>query len=432
MIRRPLTLASLVLLAAGMTAAARLATAQSDGIQTNAPIDSSGTFEVGGIDVDVRGKTAEQAREDGWKIAQRRGWDKLSQRLTGHGGSLPDSTLNDIVAGIIIEREEIGPNRYIARLGVLFRRDKAGAILGVRSQITRSPPMLVIPLQWSGGAATTLERKTAWTEAWDRFRTGDSSIDYVRVSGTGPDALLLNAGQADRRGRNWWRSTLDQYGASDVLVPEVRLQRQWPGGPIIATFIANHGPDNQEIDRFSLRVENPGGLRALLDEGVKRLDAIYQRALSNGVLQRDSGLADRPPEPQPEPDETTDAAATTAPAEQPDTSNAPTAPVTATSVINIQFDTPSVSAVTGSEAALRAVPGVRSAATSSLALGGVSVMRVGYDGTPAALAAALSARGWQVQQGGNTLRIRRGGGNNGAQPSERDSGGAASGNSGGE
>ena len=430
MIRRPLTLASLVLLAAGVTGAARLATAQSGGIQTNAPIDSSGTFEVGGIDVDVRGKTAEQAREDGWKIAQRRGWDKLSQRLTGHGGSLPDSTLNGIVAGIIIEREEIGPNRYIARVGVLFRRDKAGAILGVRSQITRSPPMLVIPLQWSGGTATTLERKTAWAEAWDRFRTGDSSIDYVRVGGTGPDALLLNAGQADRRGRNWWRSTLDQYGASDVLVPEVRIERQWPGGPIIATFIANHGPDNQEIDRFSLRVENAGGLRALLDEGVKRLDAIYQRALSNGVLQRDNGLAERPPEPQPEPDEAVDVTAT--PISQPTASGTSDTPVTATSVINIQFDTPSVSAVTGSEAALRAVPGVRSAATSSLALGGVSVMRVGYDGTAAALAAALSARGWQVQQGGNTLRIRRGGGNSGAQPSERDSGGAASGNSGGE
>ncbi|WP_246586995.1 heavy-metal-associated domain-containing protein [Stakelama flava] len=410
MIRRPLIFCSLAVLAAGVGGVARFATAQSGGVVTNAPIDSAGTFEVGGIDVDVRGKTAEQAREDGWRIAQRKGWDKLSQRLTGKGGSLPDSTLNNIVAGIVIEREEIGPDRYIARLGVLFRRDKASSILGVAQRMTRSPPMLVIPLQWSAGTATTLERKTAWNQAWDRFRTGNSAIDYVRVSGTGPDPLLLNAGQADRRGRNWWRSTLDQYGASDVLVPEVRIERQWPGGPIIATFIAGHGPDNQEIDRFSLRVENSDGLGALLDEGVKRLDAIYQRALSNGALQRDSGLANRPPRIEETDDSQADVSQQAQPI-PPLPSDTPSA--SASSVVNVQVDTPSVAAVTGAESAMRAIPGVRSAATSSLALGGVSVMRVSYDGTVSGLATALQARGWQVQQAGNTLRVRRGGGNGG-------------------
>jgi hypothetical protein len=51
---------------------------------------------------------------------------------------------------------------------------------------------------------------------------------------------------------------------------------------------------------------------------------------------------------------------------------------------------------------------VRSAQTASLALGGVSVMRVTYEGDIGVLASALSARGWQVQQGLGTLRIRRG------------------------
>ena len=77
------------------------------------------------------------------------------------------------------------------------------------------------------------------------------------------------------------------------------------------------------------------------------------------------------------------------------------------SVFNVQFDTPDVNAVNAGEAALRAVPGVSAAQTASLALGGVSVMRVGYGGDLATLAAALQARGWQVQQGPGTLRIRR-------------------------
>ena len=56
---------------------------------------------------------------------------------------------------------------------------------------------------------------------------------------------------------------------------------------------------------------------------------------------------------------------------------------------------------------MRGVPGVRSAQTTSLALGGMSVMRVVFDGDPARSRAALEARGWQVLGSGTTLRIRR-------------------------
>jgi hypothetical protein len=73
----------------------------------------------------------------------------------------------------------------------------------------------------------------------------------------------------------------------------------------------------------------------------------------------------------------------------------------------IQYDSPGVGAVSSSEAALRAIPGVSAANTSSLALGGVSVMSVTYSGSLTALRQQLESRGWQVQEGPGTLRIRR-------------------------
>ncbi|MCU4295761.1 heavy-metal-associated domain-containing protein, partial [Brevibacterium permense] len=76
--------------------------------------------------------------------------------------------------------------------------------------------------------------------------------------------------------------------------------------------------------------------------------------------------------------------------------------------VTVQFETPDAGAVASTEAAVRGVPAVRSAVTTSLALGGVSLMRLTYDGDPAALAAALQARGFQVSGGGQSLRIRRG------------------------
>lgn len=366
------------------------------------PIDASGSFEVSGVQVDVKGKDADAARQGGWRIAQRKGWEMLSERLTGKKSTLGDSALDALVTGIVVEREQIGPTRYIARLGVLFDRAKAGGILGVSTVVTRSPPMLLVPLEFSGGVGRVFERETAWSRAWNRFRSGGSTIDYVRLRGTGPDAMLVNAGQTLRRGRNWWRMVLDQYGASDVLVAEVQLRREYPGGPIVGVFAANHGPDRRPITSFALRVDNGDSLDALLDAGIQRLDQAYQKALASGLLRTDAVLAMRPPRVKTAEELAAEAAALAAPTPTPTVSSAATASYT------VQVETPSAAALTASEAAVRGVPGVRSAATTSLALGGISVMRVTYDGSQSSLRAALEGRGWQVQEGPGVLLIRRG------------------------
>lgn len=388
-------------LAAALLAGAGYVSAQIEGEDRGAaPIDSSGDFEVGGVTVDTTGKTAEAARLAGWRIAQRKAWNLLSRRLTGANGSLADGALDSIVTGIVVENEQIGPGRYIARLGVLFDRARAGQILGVATTFTRSPPMLVIPVMWSGGSGQVFERTTPWQQAWARYRTGNSVIDYVRPVGTGSDPLLLNVGQTGRRGRGWWRTVLDQYGASDVVMPEARLYRQYPGGPIIGVFTAFHGPDRVPLARFTLRAPDANGLNALLDAGVARLDEAYQSASRGGALNPDAMLA---PPPKPE--------ATPTPTPTPTPSGTdPIGDIIAASggqTIQVQFDTPTVGAVTSAEAAVRGIPGVSSASTASLALGGVSVMRVTFAGDVAALRTALEARGWTVQEGGGTLRIRR-------------------------
>jgi len=74
--------------------------------------------------------------------------------------------------------------------------------------------------------------------------------------------------------------------------------------------------------------------------------------------------------------------------------------------VTVQYDTPGTSSVANSEALIRSLPGVRSASTTSLALGGVSLMRVFVD-DPAAFATALRSRGFEVSGSGAALRIRR-------------------------
>lgn len=381
------------------------ALAQLEGGRGVAPVDSSGSYEVSGIQVDVEAKTAEDARYGGWRIAQRKAWVQLSRRL-GRGDALvSDGTLDQVVSGIVIENEQIGPTRYIARLGVLFDRTRAGSLLGIAAYSDRSRPMLVLPLQISGGVGTVFEQRNPWQEAWARYRTGNSSIDYVRPAGNGADSLLLNAGQVSRPGRGWWRTILDQYGAQDILIPIVRLYRSYPGGPIVGQFQARHGPDNALIGSFALRVGSAAGLPALLDAGVTRLDGVYQRALRQGALGFDPSLSP-PPEPE--------VAPTDVPGELGDTDTTlaeivgDTGPATAGIQVTLQYESPSATSVANTESLLRSIPGVRSAATNSLALGGESLMRVLYDGDPEALRAALQVRGYQVTGSGASIRIRRG------------------------
>ena len=400
----PLLLAALALLGVGGAVYAQLE-GSDRGI---APIDSASTFEVTGIDVDVVAADGQKAREEGWREAQQKGWRALWAKTNGRplseAPALNDSALNAMVAGIVVEQEQIGPKRYIATLGVLFDRARTGELLGVGGIVHRSAPMLVIPVMQTGSSFQSFESRNAWQAAWARFRTGNSAVDYVRPVGNGIDPLLLNAAQTGRPGRAWWRMLLDQYGAADVLVAEVRLQRLWPGGPAIGTFTARHGPDNAVLGQIVLRVENSAAIPHLLDEGVRRLDALYSAALTAGELRPDPSLI----VPEAPPVEATPEEPTAETAETPAvTTPVPTA---GTTTFSIQVDTPDAAAVSAAELGVSRVRGVTSAITTSLALGGTSVMRVTFAGDSAAMQAALQQQGWQVSGSGTSLRIAKGGG----------------------
>ena len=381
--------------------AGALVYAQIEGDRGIPPIASGGDFEVSGVKVDGSGKNADEARSNAWRDAQRKGWQKLWSQMNRSGAApkLSDSALDGIVSAIVVENEQIGPRRYIATLGVLFDRARAGELLGVSGSILRSAPMLVVPIYISGGSAQTFENRTPWQAAWARYRTAESIVDYIRPYGSGADSLLLNAAQSGRRSRTWWRVILDQFGAADVVIPVVQIERQYPGGPITGRFAARFGPDSRLLGTFTLRARSSDGLAAMLDQGIRRLDRIYAGAVRSGELRPDSSLIiEKPVEIIEEMlDET---AASDIPVESGGLTPA-------AQTISIQFDTPDVAAVQAGERLVRGIPGVISASTASLALGGTSVMQVNAEIDIDALRGALEARGYRVQQGAGVLRISR-------------------------
>lgn len=412
-----------LLLAAVLLCAALVAqvlSAQVEGDRGIAAVTSSSDIEVTGIEVDVTGDTPEEARENGWREAHKKAWEKID------GPAMPDGQLQSMVSAVVIEKERIGPRRYIATLGVIFDRARAGRYLGGNAQRSRSAPMLLVPLTVSGGAAMIYEQRNPWQRAWAEFQAGSSRIDYVRPSGSGGDSLLLTSGQIGRRSRLWWRNILDEFQAADVIVPIAELSYQYPGGPVTGRFTARYGPDNEYLDSFSLNAPNSDAVPAMLEQAVRRFDDIFARALTDGklrpnpTLRYDSGDADpvlqrlieigRAAEAR---ERAARAAAASGSSDSSDSGDGAAQPApepTQAAVVSsfvVQFASPDAGAIDATLAAVRATPGVRGAVTSSLAIGGTSVMNVSYGGDIAQLAAALRSRGFTVTQGSNALAISR-------------------------
>ena len=394
---RLLLTAAAIVAGCGLAAAALEAQIES-GERGILPIDSSGTLEIGGIKVDVGGKDAEEARFNGWRIAQREGfralWAKQHKRPIGEAPRLSDSTLDTLVSSIVVEQEQIGPNRYIATLGVLFDRARAGELLGLGGEVRRSAPMMLIPVLITAGSPLSVEQRNPWQRAWAQFRTAQSPVDYVRPSGLGPDPLLINAAQTRRPGRGWWRNVLDYYGAAGILVAEARLHRAYPGGPAVAHFTARHGADGELLGSFTLRAGSSADLPRMMSEGVARMDRIFSAALAAGLLRRDPTLITIEPPP---------------PVEEEDATAKPAVPA---QLVQIQILTRSEEAYNSAFAAIRGIGGVESVAPRTAAIGGWSLLLVNYRGERQALAAALAARGWAVSEVGGSIRV-----NPGAPPS---------------
>jgi hypothetical protein len=387
--------------------------AQVGGDRGYQPVAASTDIEVSGIQVDVKGKSPEDARLNGWKEAQRLAWQKIG------GPKIPESQLEGLVSAIVVERERLGPRRYIATLGVIFDRARAGGLLGREGERAHSAPMLTMPVLISGGTETMFEVRNPWQRAWAESQMGASGIDYVRPSGAGGESLLLTYGQTGRRSRAWWNDILDEFGAADVLIPIANLTYTYPGGPVEGRFTARYGPDSKYLGEFRMRVEDPDEVPAMLQRAVRRFDALFTQALDEGLLRPDPTLSMGGVDMSPQVRALIDAArraeeaaasqgevvpGVTGPTATP--SATPDAPA-ALGTYTVQVSTPNPAAVDSALGSVRGASGVRGVATSSIAIGGTSVLRVTYLGDINGLAAALRAAGWNVTVGSTALAITR-------------------------
>ena len=359
--------------------------------------DSAGAYAVGGIAVDTSGKTTNDARMQAYRIAQHKAWPLLWARLSGqppvNAPKLSDGAIDAMVAGIEIQGEQFSTTRYIAKLGVVFDRARASSYFTTGVGSVHSPPMLLLPVQIDGGVRLIYQAKTPWLAAWQRYRDAVTPIDYVQAQGTPGDNILLTGYQARRDDRPLWRNILNRFKAVDVLIAEVKLDHDYPGGPVSATFIARHGPDATELGRFGLRTSAADGLAAMLDEGVRKIDAIYGDALRNGQLRSEADLTT---ELNPVGSIGTDFGVTTE-----------SGGAVPSGGVDAEVITPDAASWNAIETLLRGTPTVTGVSLTSLSLGGTSRISIRHSDSFDMLAYQLDQRGLRLAPSTGGLLLRK-------------------------
>jgi hypothetical protein len=318
---------------------------------------------VGGVEVDTSGRSLNEARLNGWREAQRLAWPALWARLSGQpqarAPSLSDSALDSIVSAIEVEREQLGANRYVASLAVVFDRARAAQYLGNLANLASSPPFLLMPVLQDAGVRMAYEPDSPWLQAWLRLRAGETPVDYVRIRPSPADTLLLSAWQAERRNLRQWRVIVDRYQVADIVMPELILERSWHGGPVSALLIARFGPSGRELGRVRL-LNRAGDVNALLDEAVRQADRFYIGALRAGQLLPDPTLME--------------------PVEEVRIAEAPAIGGAAVAMempgMRVRVPSPDDATLRGFEQALRTIPGVASVRLVTMALGAESIVEL--------------------------------------------------------
>ena len=164
---------------------------RSTGDRGIAAVASSGDIQIGGIEVDVTGKTArKRARRAG---ARRSGW--RGKRLGGP--AMPDGQLYSHRLGGG-DRERAARRQPLCRPARHCVRPRAGGRVARqgRSGGRTRPRCCWSRLPSPAGAQTVFEVRNPWQRAWAEYQPGASTIDYVRPSGAGGDSLLLTCGPA--------------------------------------------------------------------------------------------------------------------------------------------------------------------------------------------------------------------------------------------
>ena len=193
---------------------------------------SGDVYAVENVAVDQTAETAAAARDVALAGGQQRALRRLLERLTlaADHQRLPNVAKNaiaELVKGIEVSKEKTSPTRYIATLGVTFKKGRIRSLLrghGVSFSETRAKPLLLLPVFRAAGAVRLWQDPNPWRDAWSNLTvSSDAPVPVVVPAGELADVAAISATQALAGDKRRLDVIADRYGVGDTLVAFAEL-----------------------------------------------------------------------------------------------------------------------------------------------------------------------------------------------------------------
>lgn len=186
-------------------------------------------FTVRDVTVDVSAGSPNAARDEGVRDAQRKAFDLLFDRLTVDGARtalppVPSDSIDRMVQSYAVQEERTSATRYVGKLSVRFNATAVRSFLksySVAYAEVRSKPVLVLPIDQTGGTPVLWQAQTAWRQAWADLPPPGGLVPVAIPYGEAPDVADIGVEHALGGDTTALRRIADRYGAGDVAVASI-------------------------------------------------------------------------------------------------------------------------------------------------------------------------------------------------------------------
>lgn len=207
----------------------------------------SEVYSVSGIAVDATAASEVEAKTRAVDQGQRLGLERMFQRLTPREDwsaipPVPSGEIDRFVRDVSVSGERFGGGQYLASLTVRYEPDAVRAVLrqaGVAFTDEPSQPLVVVPIDATGGARLLWEDGNPWRDAWLARPQDEGLVPVVAPLGDLGDALSLTVDQALAGDVAASRALAERYGARGVVVTVIDTLA--PGGASASVSILAEG-----------------------------------------------------------------------------------------------------------------------------------------------------------------------------------------------
>jgi hypothetical protein len=249
-------------------------------------------YTVETVEVDATADSATAAREQGLDRARVKAFDRMVERLVLRSAleRVPDlgpERIANLLRDFEVFDERTSNVRYLAEVTFRFRPEGVRQFLrdnGIAFAVTRSKPVVVLPVWGEGEDAVLWDNSNPWREAWADRAEQTGLVPLIVPLGDLGDIRAVGVQDALDGNRAALEAIAGRYGAEDVLVTQARLA----GDPeaftgsmqVVTSRIGTPAMERTLVDNVQQRRDEPlADMLARAADGVARdVEETWKRA----------------------------------------------------------------------------------------------------------------------------------------------------------